>query len=76
LTINHCGHDSFDVSIIPYTAKLTTIGFKKTGDLVNIETDMIGKYVERFVGVKRHDEKTKGAKSSIDMEFLTKTGFV
>jgi len=76
LTINHCGHDSFDVSIIPHTAKLTTIGFKKTGDLVNIETDMIGKYVERFVGVKRHDEKTKGAKSSIDMEFLTKTGFV
>jgi len=76
LTINHCGHESFDVSIIPHTAKLTTIGFKKTGDLVNIETDMIGKYVERFVGVKRHDEKTKGAKSSIDMEFLTKTGFV
>ncbi|MBU0768249.1 MAG: riboflavin synthase, partial [Proteobacteria bacterium] len=52
LTINNCGQDSFDVSIIPHTAKLTTIGFKKAGDLVNIETDMIGKYVERFVGGK------------------------
>jgi len=76
LTINNCGHDSFDVSIIPHTARLTTIGFKKAGDLVNIETDMIGKYVERFVGDKRHDEKTKGVKRSIDMEFLAKTGFV
>jgi riboflavin synthase len=76
LTINNCGNDSFDVSIIPHSAKLTTIGFKKVGDLVNIETDMIGKYVERFVGDKRHDEKTKGVKTSLDMEFLAKTGFV
>jgi riboflavin synthase len=76
LTINNCSHDSFDVSIIPHTAKLTTIGFKKAGDLVNIETDMIGKYVERFVGGKCHDEKKKEAESSLDMEFLAKSGFV
>ena len=76
LTINNCGHDSFDVSIIPHTAKWTTIGLKKAGDLVNIETDMIGKYVERFVGGKRYDEKKKGAGSSINMEFLAKSGFV
>jgi riboflavin synthase len=76
LTINNCGHDSFDVSIIPHTAKLTTIGFKKAGDLVNIETDMIGKYIERFVGDKRRDEKKKEAGSSLDMEFLAKSGFV
>ena len=76
LTINNCSHDSFDVSIIPHTAKLTTIGFKKAGDLVNIETDMIGKYVERFVGGKRHDEKKKKSGSALDMEFLAKSGFV
>jgi riboflavin synthase len=76
LTINNCGHDSFDVSIIPHTAKLTTIGFKKVGDLVNIETDMIGKYVERFVGGKRHDEEKKRAGNSINMEFLAKSGFI
>jgi riboflavin synthase len=76
LTINNCDGSGFDVSIIPHTAEMTTIGLKKAGDLVNIETDMIGKYVERFVDGKRHDEKTKGAKSALDMEFLSKTGFI
>ncbi|HSQ85762.1 MAG TPA: riboflavin synthase [Desulfobacterales bacterium] len=76
LTINNCSIDSFDVSIISHTAKLTTIGFKKAGDLVNIETDMIGKYVERFVGGKHHDEKKKGTGSPLDMEFLAKSGFI
>jgi riboflavin synthase len=76
LTVNNCGINSFEVSIIPHTAKLTTIGFKKVGDLVNIETDMIGKYVERFIAGKRHDKGEKGAGGSLDMEFLAKTGFV
>jgi riboflavin synthase len=76
LTINDCDFNGFDVSIIPHTAKLTTIGFKKAGDLVNIETDMIGKYVERFIGGKRHDERKKGGGNSINMEFLAKSGFV
>jgi riboflavin synthase len=71
LTINECSSTHFDVSIIPHTAKLTTIGLKKIGDTVNIETDMIGKYVERFVTGKKETEK-----SSIDMEFLAKTGFL
>ena len=71
LTINNLGLDGFDVSIIPHTAKLTTIGFNKVGDLVNIETDMIGKYVERFV--TNNDKETE---KSVDMEFLAKTGFL
>ncbi len=74
LTINNCGRDSFDVSIIPHTAKLTTIGFNKVGDLVNIETDMIGKYVERFVTERQYNDKETG--KSVDMEFLAKTGFL
>lgn len=68
LTINRCDKDSFDVSIIPHTAKLTTVGFKSVGDSVNIETDMIGKYVERFVLGKRQ--------SGITMELLAKNGFL
>ena len=48
LTINTCEPQSFTVSIIPHTAGLTTIGIKQKGDAVNVETDMIGKYVERF----------------------------
>jgi len=74
LTINNCGRDSLDVSIIPHTAKLTTIGFNKVGDLVNIETDMIGKYVERFVTENQYNDKE--TEKSVDMEFLAKTGFL
>lgn len=77
LTVNNCDEGWFDVSIIPHTAKLTTIGMKREGDFVNIETDMIGRYVERFVGLLRSDDdKKKGAKSSIDMDFLAKSGYL
>ena len=76
LTINNCSRDSFDVSIIPHTAKLTTISFNKIGDLVNIETDMIGKYVERFVTNKQYSDREKETGKSIDMQFLAKTGFL
>ncbi len=74
LTINNCTKNSFEITIIPHTAKLTTIGFKKTGDIVNIETDMIGKYVERFMTKSTGAEKG-ATDSSIDMQFLAKTGF-
>lgn len=76
LTINNCGRDSFDVSIIPHTAKLTTMGLSKVGDPVNIETDMIGKYVERFVNKMQYSDREKEAGQSVDMQFLAKTGFI
>jgi len=76
LTINNCDKISFEVSIIPHTAKLTNIGLKKIGDHVNIETDMIGKYVERFIRNNNDDEEQKARKSSIDKQFLAKSGFL
>jgi riboflavin synthase len=77
LTINKCSEDSFEVSIIPHTAKLTTIGFKKVGDPVNIETDMIGKYVERFLHNNTDNPKAKEDKSStLNMQFLAESGFL
>ena len=76
LTINNCGRDSFDVSIIPHTAKLTTMGLSKVGNPVNIETDMIGKYVERFVNKMQYSDREKEAGKSVDMQFLAKTGFL
>ena len=77
LTINSCAAGSFSISIIPHTAKLTTIGFKNKGDPVNIETDMLGKYVERFMSAQpgpndARDEKPAG----IDEAYLIKTGFL
>jgi riboflavin synthase len=45
--------DSFEVSLIPETLKRTTLGFKKPGDLVNLEVDVIAKYVEKLIGGTR-----------------------
>ncbi len=75
LTINKCDPQTFEVSIIPLTSILTTIGFKKIGDNVNIETDMIGKYVERFILKKPVTEK-ENQKKDIDALFLAKSGFI
>jgi riboflavin synthase len=77
LTINSHAPSGFSVSIIPHTAELTTLGFKRTGDAVNIETDMIGKYVERFVrGIPDGNEGHTADQKGIDKEFLLKTGFI
>jgi riboflavin synthase len=78
LTINNCDRNSFDVSIIPHTAKLTTITHCQVGDPVNIEMDMIGKYVERFVTETQshHKDKENQTGRSIDKQFLAKTGFI
>jgi len=76
LTVNNCDEGWFEVSIIPHTAKLTTMGIKGEGGFVNIETDMIGRYVERFVGQQSGDIKKKDVKSSIDMAFLAKAGYL
>jgi riboflavin synthase len=75
LTVNHCSQTEFDVSIIPHTGILTTINRKKVGESLNIEADMIGKYVERFLS-HYHNKKQETSESSIDMNFLAKTGFL
>jgi len=76
LTINRVSEASFTVSIIPHTADLTTIGFKAVGEKVNIETDVIGKYIERFVSAYGKAGKGPVAGSGVDMAFLKKTGFL
>ena len=77
LTVNRCDSNSFDVSIIPHTAGLTTIGLKKVGDTVNIETDMIGKYVERFLLNRSPAEGASvNSQGGIDMALLAKSGFI
>jgi len=77
LTINACDISEFEVSIIPHTAKETTISRLKVGDSVNIETDMIGKYVERFVNkTDRDNSKQHIQPNKVDMSFLVKTGFL
>ncbi|MGM0642334.1 MAG: riboflavin synthase [Thermodesulfobacteriota bacterium] len=77
LTVNSCTDNSFEVSIIPHTAGLTTIESRVPGDSVNIETDMIGKYVKKFLGGSRTGNSGAGrAGSDISMDLLGKTGFL
>jgi len=70
LTIAELNENSFSVAIIPYTYTNTTFRYKKSGDLVNIETDMLGKYVKKYIGLEAEH------KSVIDEEFLKKYGFL
>ncbi len=76
LTVNACRKDALEVSIIPHTTRLTTMGSAKVGDMVNVETDMIGKYVQRFVKpfVKRIGQPQ--ARASVSEAVLTKAGFM
>ena len=52
LTLVRCDRDMFSVALIPYTLKVTTLGQCKIGDKVNIETDILAKYVQRLVDAK------------------------
>lgn len=73
LTIVENGQDWFTVSLIPHSASVTTLGFKKTGDTVNLEADVIGKYVEKLLGLQTADKQSKA--STISMNFLQQNGF-
>ncbi len=57
LTIAKLGPSSFSVAVIPETLNSTTLGLCRSGDLVNLETDIIGKYVERLLNVKPEDQR-------------------
>jgi riboflavin synthase len=59
LTVTDVTKTGFSVSLIPHTVSETTMGFKKVGDKVNLETDMIGKYVERMLNNKNMGTLTK-----------------
>ena len=52
LTVNECGRDRFSVAAIPFTLKHTNLRGRRVGDKVNIETDLIGKYVQRLLQLK------------------------
>ncbi len=77
LTVNTCGKGSFSVAIIPHTAKLTTLSFKKAGDKVNIELDIIGKYIEKLLLTTDEKEPSdKTSKAKVDKDLLARHGFL
>ncbi len=67
LTVADTDKTGFSIAMIPHTAKLTTLGFKSAGDSVNLEADIIGKYVERLLSGR--------VEGGVNLELLKKTGF-
>lgn len=72
LTVFAADEESFTISIIPHTLEETIIGSKEVGDTVNIECDMVGKYIEQFL-MKRFDRKPQ--ENELSAQFLEENGF-
>ena len=73
LTVVDIKGDSFSVSLIPHTAQNTTLGFKSAGSRVNLEGDVIGKYVEKFMSARREDERPQ---RGLSLKDLAENGFL
>ncbi|MDR2893201.1 MAG: riboflavin synthase [Deltaproteobacteria bacterium] len=86
LTVNACDQDSFEVNVIPATQAETTMSVWQPGRQINLETDMIGKYVERQCAAlagtgssaekkASHESGTTGAASGLSLDFFRERGF-
>ena len=76
LTVVDVAEDSFSVSIIPHTLAHTSLRERGTGDLVNLEADVIGKYVERLLGYRAAESSSQHASGQgISLAFLKEHGF-
>lgn len=71
LTVADINDKDFSVSIIPHTGANTTLSLKKQGDIVNLENDVVGKYVQKFLGKKKEKSESK-----VTEKFLSKYGFL
>ena len=71
LTVARVSDSSFSISAIPHTVAVTVLAERKPGDSVNLETDIIGKYVEKLL----RPAETPAAKTGVTMDFLAKNGF-
>lgn len=75
LTVTMVQAGQFEVSVIPHTLSETTLAHKKQGEIVNLENDVIGKYVERLLFFEGLNTNTPKAGSAITKEFLLRAGF-
>ncbi|HWC50608.1 MAG TPA: riboflavin synthase [Nitrospira sp.] len=73
LTINELTDHAFGVAVIPHTAAVTTLGVKQVGDAVNLESDLIGKFVERLLQQRSQLPKRTPV---VDKDYLQKRGLI
>lgn len=76
LTVAYVDDKVFKVSVIPHTASETTLLMKKVGDIVNLENDTIGKYVEKLLQPFNEQSSRKNDKKSVSLETLIESGFM
>jgi len=76
LTVVNTTEDGFTVSIIPHTLAETALQFRQPGSIVNIETDIIGKYVDHLLHFKGHDTPKKKESSKLSTAYLAEHGFL
>jgi len=69
LTIAKLTPESLTVAIIPHTLEKTTLGTKKAGDHLNLEVDMIAKYIENFLSFDKSSRKDEWAKNFFDVKY-------
>lgn len=72
LSIVNFSGNTLQVSLIPHTQEMITLGMKKVGDYVNVETDLIGKYIERIMTFKEPEKKNE---NKLSKDFLASHGF-
>ena len=77
LTVNGVSSAGFDVNVVPHTASITTLADLRIGSEVNIETDLIGKYLHRLVSLREgsEEESPGGSGKGIDLDLLRRHGF-
>ena len=73
LTVNEVNHHSFKLTIVPHTSSDTTIAEFKVGTMVNLEVDIIARYVERMLTGQSHEAK---GESGVTMATLAQAGFI
>ena len=76
LTVAYVDDKCFKVSIIPHTSVSTTLLQKKDGDVVNLENDIVEKYIDKLIKTPQVEEINKKTKTSIDQKFLMENGFM
>ena len=76
LTVAYVDDKVFKVSVIPHTASETTLLMKKVGDIVNLENDTIGKYVEKLLQPFNEQSSRENDKKSVSLETLIESGFM
>ena len=70
LTIAKLSDDTISVSMIPHTIKNTNFGYKKPGDKINLENDMVGKYIDKLLHFDQQETNDKHTNSTLTMEML------